>query len=373
MKLTQAKQLLSTLISIPSVSTHEEKIQKFIEKYIKTLGFDPIWVGPNLAVKIAGHQSSKAIIFNAHVDTVPAGDKKLWKSDPFAAKEISGKIYGLGASDDKGAIADLLFLAGKFTKKDPACDVWLTFAVREELDGSGTAELMTWFMKKQAKYYSNIAGVIGEPTNLSKVEIAHKGNVFLKVTTEGNSGHASRPMSPGKHAVENMFSISLRLKTLAKKWEKEYSDKLLGFPTFSNLTSITAGSVASPNKFPDTCTATFDIRTIPSMHDKVVKLVKAAIGKEADIGLVYPPVGCGYTDPNNAIVNIFQKVSGAKIGAFSMGSCDLPFFSSAGIPAVIFGPGDPALGHQTDEYCEISKVAVCAGVYGTIIEEFAKT
>lgn len=363
---------LSTLISIPSVSTHEEKIQKFIEKYTKTLDFDPFWVGPNLAVKIVGHNSSKAIIFNAHVDTVPVGNQKLWNSDPFTAKEIDGKIYGLGACDDKAAVADLLTLSEVFANEKPACDVWLTFVVKEELDGSGTAEFMKWFMKNQAKNYSEIAGVIGEPTNLEKIEIAHKGNIFLKVTTEGSSGHASRPIAPDKHAVEKMFKISDKLKTLASEWEKEYADKFLGSPTVGNLTSIAAGSEASPNKFPDTCTATFDIRTTPLLHDKAVNLIKAEIGQEASVGLVYPPIGCGYTDLNAKIVRIFQKATGIGVAAFSLGSSDLPFFSTYGIPAVIFGPGDPALGHQTDEYCEISKLTECAQVYAKIIEKFAR-
>lgn len=363
-----AGQLIQKLIAISSVSGKEEKIQKYIEKYLHSLGFHPVWVGKNLVVHIAGNDKSKAILFNAHVDTVPAGNEKLWKYSPFDGVVVDGKVYGLGASDEKSAVATLLLLTGVLAKKKPACDVWLTFVVDEETDGSGSAEVVDWFVNNHKKSYKQVAAILGEPTNLSKIEIGHKGNVFLKVTTHGDSGHGSKPYLITHHAVEKMFVVAKKLQKLGKLWKKQYGDPILGIPTIGCFTSITAGSFQSPNKFPDSCVATFDIRTTPALHDSVFSLVAQVLGKTTDMEVVYAPVGCGYTDPKEPIVTALKVVTKVPIGAFSMGSCDMPFFTAAGIPAVIFGPGDPDCCHKENECCSIENIEKCVTVYNNVIE-----
>src|ERR1700730_16571254 len=44
--------------------------------------------------------------FNTHMDVVPVGDG--WSSDPFALKEMDGRLYGRGACDCKGPLAAML-------------------------------------------------------------------------------------------------------------------------------------------------------------------------------------------------------------------------------------------------------------------------
>ena len=39
-----------------------------------------------------------------HIDVVGAGDRQLWRSDPFAGTLAEGRIYGRGALDDKGPL-----------------------------------------------------------------------------------------------------------------------------------------------------------------------------------------------------------------------------------------------------------------------------
>lgn len=362
--------LLQQLIQIPSVSGNEQKIQKFIEKYSRSIGFVPIWVSGNLIIHIAGKDRSKALLFNAHVDTVPPGNVDLWTYGPFTPKIVDGKIYGLGASDEKAAVAVLLMLAKGFSNTKPPCDVWLMFVVKEELDGSGSQEVVDWFCTHYKNQYEETAAVLGEPTNLTTVEIGHKGNIFLRVTTKGSSGHGSVPISWNDHAVGKMMDVARILSRLEKQWKKQYSHAVLGSPTIGMVTSISAGQEASPNVFPSTCTATFDIRTTPNLHADAFELIQKAVKSKGIVSTVYPPVAYGLTDPKTRIVKIVKEVASASV-AISHGSNDLCFFSSAGIPGVVYGPGIAQTMHSINEYVPKKNINLCISIYKDVIEEFS--
>jgi acetylornithine deacetylase/succinyl-diaminopimelate desuccinylase-like protein len=326
-------------------------------------------VSSNVVVKIEG-KSKKGLIFNAHVDTVPAGDTNLWKYGPYSGRIVDDKIYGLGASDEKSAIFILLNLAEQFVRFEPECDIWLTFVVNEEIDGSGTGDFTDWFCEKEKRRYQKVAAVLGEPTGLCKIEIAHKGNIFLKVTARGQSGHGSEPQKIKRHAVYEMMKVAGTLEKLNQRWSESYKNSLLGKPSVGVLTSISAGTNSSPNKFPESCVATFDIRTIPEMHDIALRDIRKIL-KDYNIKCVYSPVAFGFTDPESEIVKVFKNISKAEIGT-SSGSNDMCFFTRAGIPALVFGPGEKKSIHKPNEYCLLSKIEKCTDIYKKAISEYAK-
>lgn len=364
--------VIVNLVQIPSVSGNEKMIQKFIEKYLKSMSCVPICVGENLILSIEGHDRTKALIFNTHVDTVHPGESSLWNHHSLSAKIIGDKVYGLGASDEKAAVAACLGLIASLHTKKPACDVWFMFVVREELDGSGTQEAMKWFVKNYKNQYQSISGILGEPTDLTKLEIGHKGNVFLKLTTYGDSGHGSQPQEIKKHAIMEMYKVAKRLDILGKAWKDRYADQSLGKPTIGLLTSIAGGQTSSPNKFPDSCSATFDIRTTPLLHMRALDEVKKAVGRGVLVELIYEPVLWGKTAKEAEIMSIVKSVSGAKI-TVSETSNDLCFFSAAKIPAVVFGPGTKAAIHKPNEYCLLANIQKCLEIYMKIIDSYGSS
>lgn len=365
------EELLRQLVSIPSVSGQEKEIQKWIFEFLTKLGLKPIHVGPNVAVKIPGTNNKSAIVFDAHVDTVPAGDLKAWKYPPFEGKIVGDRIFGLGSSDCKSGVAMQLELAKEYIKNKPACDVWLAFVIKEELDGSGTKEFVEWFAKKEQGKYKTIAAILSEPADPSKITLAHKGNIFLKVTTYGDSGHGSQPEKIKKHAVLKMFEVARILEKLGKDWGKRYKDPLIGTPSIALLTSISAGAVESPNKFPHSCVATFDIRTTPKLHTKAMTLIKEALSKEVKLDLVCPVAPFGYTSPAEKIVKIVAKLSGAGFNV-SSGSTDQCFFTNANIPAIIYGPGFEPCCHCANEYCDLKNIAKFIEMYKKVVEIYDK-
>ena len=360
--------ILRSLIGINSVSGSEGEIVACIKKYLQNLSFTPITIGDNLLVKIKGESQNKALIFNAHVDTVAIGDKTSWKTPPLEGVVKNDKMYGLGASDEKATIATLLYLARALSIRKPACDVYLTFVAREEIDGSGTKEVLEWFEKHERKKYKAVAGILGEPTGLSEIEIAHKGNIFLTITTKGQSGHGSAPSKIKTHAVLEMIEIVHKLKRLETTWKEKYSDPILGSPTIGLLTSISAGDSTSPNKFPDTCKATFDVRTTPPLHNQAKKEIQTII-TPATVEYTYTPVSYGYTEGKEKIVEITKQVTNATIVASSW-SNDMCFFTEKNIPAVVLGPGERETIHKANEYCFVEKIDTCVQYYHQMIEEF---
>jgi len=361
---------IDALIAIPSVSGGEKKIIDYIQRELSGCGLSCQSIHDNLVVYIAGKNNNTAVIFDMHVDTVSPGTVKNWNTDPYMAVHKNKNIYGLGASDEKAGVASAMALARSYAKTPPACDVYFFFVTHEETDGSGTKAVVSWFMEHKKKKYSQVSAILGEPTDMHAIEIAHKGNIFLKVTTYGESGHGSQPDHIKTHAVFAMMEVAKKLDHLEGMWKRIYKDSILGMPTIGMLTSIVAGSEATPNKFPDSCTATFDVRTTPALHTHALLDMTTAIGGSVDVCVVCDPVSCGYTDPNSKIVRITRQVTGGQVGV-SAGSTDMCFFSEASIPTVVFGPGTKASMHRPNEYCIEKNIEQCIVCYGEIVVEFA--
>ena len=365
--------ILQKLIQVKSCSGQENTIQQFIYSWLKKQKLPVFYQGKNVVVWFKKEKSKKSLIFNAHVDTVSADDLTQWKFDPFKGVIKKGKIYGLGASDEKASVATLMILAQKLAKNQASCDIWLTFVVEEETTGSGTKSFLQWLKNKgYLSKYQVIAGVICEPTNLSKIQIGHKGNIFVKITTFGDSGHGSQPEKVKKFAIDQMIKVKEKICQLEKKWQKEFHHQILGNPTIS-MTAIKAGNTKVPNKFPCSCQATFDIRTTPRLHNNFLEFLKKGLGGfNVKIDSIHPPCPIGLTDKKELIVKVAKQIlPKAQIGLFKA-SCDLCFFSQDKIPAIILGPGNDEVIHQIDEYCEVIKVKKAVSVYQKIINLWEK-
>jgi acetylornithine deacetylase len=372
------KTLIQQLITISSISGQEQTISDFVISWLEEEAeIKAIKIGNgNIAFCIEGEDRNQVLIFNAHLDTVNPGNISDWAYQPFGSSSgviKGGKIYGLGASDEKAGVAALLLLAKKLITEKPLIDVWFTFVTNEEIDGNGTKEVMKYFDKQGIfKQYQSIAGVICEPTGLSEIQIAHKGNVFLQLSARGDAGHGSEPEKIKINAIDELNKIIQKIIKLGKKWQNEYSDGILGTPTVS-LTGFQAGDINVPNSFPSKAVAIFDIRTIPEMHSKVVPEIKRLLKTEnVVVSTIGDPAPPGLTHKNNLIVSTLKKVwPKAKI-ASTAGSTDMCFFSERGISAVIFGPGEIDVVHKPNEFCYLRKIGDCVEIYNQLIMEWAK-
>jgi acetylornithine deacetylase/succinyl-diaminopimelate desuccinylase family protein len=369
--MNEMTKLLADLIKIKSVSGNENEISQFIFDWLKESGIKVTEQDGNIVAYIKGVNSKKALIFNGHMDTVPPGDIKKWKYGPFEPTVVDGKMYGLGASDMKGSLVVMMMCAKKFNKIKPSCDLWFTFVVKEEVDGSGTKESLNWLDRQGClKKYHQLAGIIGEPTGLQEVELGHRGNVFLHVTVTGQSGHGSRPEEIKKHSIKQALQLVERLEKIKGKWQEDYCHKHLGAPTVG-WTGIQAGDFQAPNKFPDQCKLQFDFRTTPSMHQDIKKEIgKWLDGSGAKFSLVSEPCSYGWCDSKEKIVKIVRKIVPKSKLMVSKAATDQCFYTQRNIPAIIFGPGEKKMAHQTNEYFPVNQLEKAFVIYSEIISNF---
>lgn len=362
--------LLIKLVQIESYSGQEEKLADFIVGWAKNNSLPVEKQNGNVLIKFV-RGSHKALIFNAHMDTVKPGDVNFWSASPTgsgAGVVKDNKLYGLGASDDKAAIASFLTLATQLSKSTLPVDIFIVFVTNEETSGSGSQSFVSYFQKTYANKYEDVSVVIGEPTDLETIEIGHRGNIFLKIITSGDSGHGSKPEEIKSHAIFENIKVVQKITKLGVFLIQKYKDSVLGAPSFC-LTGIQSDS-SSVNKVPSSCYSTWDIRTTPKLHNQVVFLIQEVVGKDVKIEFINQPAPFGLTSPKSKIVNLLQSLVPNLKTKISPGSNDICVFTQAGIPAVTFGPGIKDTIHKPDEFAEIDKVEKSVAIYKKLLEEY---
>ncbi|MEM0054281.1 MAG: M20 family metallopeptidase [Nitrososphaeria archaeon] len=327
----------------------------------------------NVVGILRGREEKPALLFNGHLDVVPVGEKSVWKFDPFSGEIFDGKVWGRGATDMKSGIAAMSVAAGLLASKYKLNgDLYITAFAGEETDSIG------------AKHYvdhnslEDIGSIIvTEPTSLDIV-IAEKGTLWLEFETFGKSAHGSQPHI-GVNAIEHMM---LLLQSIKDTWEKipYLKDPYLSQPTI-NIATINGG--VKTNVVPDKCTATIDLRFLPSqnrqviiekMYETIEKLKKEITNFKAEMRIINErqPV---ITSENEEIVKITKELGPLIVGR-ELGIYGVSFYTDAAIfatkrkiPTIILGPGEYdfrnniSLAHQPNEYVRIENLEKAVMLY----------
>ncbi len=89
--------------------------------------------------EIKSSKSEKTILLYNHYDVQPEEPLELWKSPPFKPEVRKGRLYGRGASDDKGELVSRLKLIESYVKVygEPPCNIKFCFEGEEETGSNG--------------------------------------------------------------------------------------------------------------------------------------------------------------------------------------------------------------------------------------------
>jgi len=374
------KELVDSTIQLVQIATenppgNEKRAAPFLKRLLSRMGFKIKTVlSPkgrwNIVAERRWGKGGRTLIFNGHLDVVPAGDPSQWKYPPFEGKLSKGKIYGRGASDMKSGIVSFIHAVSAIERsKIPLLQgaVILHLVSDEESHGHHGTEFLTQTVGIQGD-----AALIGEPTDLQPV-IVQKGALWVRISTFGKSAHGSRPHL-GVNAIGKMTKLMERLNSFLLR--KEHP--LLGKATLS-IGTIQGGTKI--NIVPDRCEIEVDRRILPGEEKEVVLGEMKAIldslrSKDPlfqyrieEIDFAEP----SQVDPEEEIVRIgvqaIEEVMGKKpaLRAFS-GFTDSRFYlNQYHIPTLIFGPGGVDQSHTTDESVEVEALVRAAHIYGLII------
>ena len=361
------KTWLKDLIAIPSPSGGEQAVAAYLAAWARARGLETHTDAGNVVVRLPGRDSSRALILHAHMDVVPPGDPTRWETPPYEPSERDGRIYGSGASDDKAGIAVCMAVAAELGQEPPPVDLWLVWVVCEETDGSGSIAFAEWFQQHRARY-ERIGAVVFESTESRWIEYEAKGSLFLKVTTEGGTGHGAMKALIGESAIVRMADAVHRVEGLEAGWREAGLDQ----PS-AMVTSVRAGDPAVPNKLDPTCELVIDMRTTADMHDQAIPQLSEALADlphRLEVLSACPP---GYTAPDAPFIQAFEQVLPGVEKTRSVASNDQFAFTGMDVPAFVFGPGCREAIHRPNEYVEIALIARSVAVVGTFLEVWATT
>jgi acetylornithine deacetylase len=363
-------------------------------------GLETHWVAEdpqrrNLVGIRRGAGGGRSLALNAHVDTVPPVDPENWvNGSPWNAEIQDGRLYGIGSTDMKGGATAMWLVAQALEDEGVRLggDLLLHSVVGEETmqHELGTSACL-------AAGFRADAAIVTEPTSLPRpltISPIAPGNWYFRILVEGRSTHcgnralAIRPGGPGDaigvNALEKGVKIVEALQELERQWgmTKRHPYFMPGF--FSILPGVFHADpgLDIPFYFSNRAEIAYSLWYPPdesaeSIVDQVEEYVLGACMLDAWLRdhpprfvwvNNWPPASTPWEHPLvQTVVRARETVCGEPFPppspehpvAFGAAS-DASFYEAAGIPSVVFGPGDVKLAHCRDESVDLDEVVVSA-------------
>ncbi|MGX9147098.1 acetylornithine deacetylase [Mesorhizobium sp. 128a] len=356
--------ILDRLVAFPSVAGKPNgDITDWIEAYLAGHGAQvTVLPGPegdrfNLFATI-GPADVSGYILSGHMDVVPAGEPQ-WSSAPFTLRREGERLYGRGTTDMKGFLAAVLAAVPMLTKLRLARPIHFAFSYDEEVGCRGVPHLIARLAELCAK---PLGVIVGEPSGLRAVR-GHKGKAAARVTMNGRSGHSSRP-DLGLNAIHAMAGALSAAVNEAERLTNGPFDPAFE-PPYSSLQAGVIKGGQSVNIIPDSCTLELEARAIPGVDPASLLApvrAKAEASETDGFRVEWTPLSAypALSLPQDApVAALLQELTGeVPIAAVSYGT-EAGLYQSAGIDAIICGPGDIGRAHKPDEYIFTSELAAC--------------
>ena len=363
-----------SLVQIQSHAGDEQAVIKRVREWMVALGYADIRVDEcgNVIGALYGGDGP-VVLYDAHVDIVPAADADQWRYPPYVAELVDDRIYGRGSSDMKGALAAALVSLSAAHADGKLRGTALVSATVGEEHIEGLA------MGHVVDHYRPDLVVICESTAL-KLNIAQRGRAEIQVTVYGKSAHASNP-KVGINALRNMTRLVTALDMLQPP-----SDSLLG-EGILEPTTIISSPYPNVSVIPFRCDARYDRRTlVGETAESVLNPINQIINQLAHDdpsfraeAVIVPGEFVCYTglkltqetfapawqmDADDAWVQAAQRALGdVELGHYSFCTNGSYSLGRKGIPTLGYGPGYEHTAHTTDEYLELTQLFGAAEGY----------
>ncbi|MDQ1617355.1 MAG: succinyl-diaminopimelate desuccinylase [Actinomycetota bacterium] len=334
-----APALTVALCDIESVSGNERALADAIESVLRDLPHLRIDRDGDTVVARTGLGRGERVVIAGHLDTVPLGVNLPCRVD-------GDRIHGCGTTDMKSGVAVALRLAAGLP--DPNRDVTYVFYDNEEVeaDKNGLGRVA----RSSPEWLAGDFAILMEPSNAT-VEGGCQGTLRADVVLRGHRAHSARSWM-GTNAVHAAGEVLTRL---AAYDAAEVVIDGLRYREGLNAVGISGG--VAGNVIPDECRVAVNYRFAPdkSEADAVAVVREVLTGFDVEVTDGAPGALPGLSHPAAAA---FVAMVGRE-PAPKYGWTDVSRFSALGVPAVNYGPGDPNVAHQREEYVDIPLILEC--------------
>lgn len=234
----------------------------------------PCGFRPNISARVPG-KSSRTLWVIGHMDVVPPGDARLWKSPPYELRVEGDYLYGRGVEDNQQAIVTGMLAAEALLSNGilPDISLGLLFVSDEE---TGMRHGLPHVLQSVPDLIGrNDMFLVPDMGNRegTMVEIAEKSCLWLRITVTGKQCHASTP-DDGINSLVAASACVLEMERLYRKFRKKNP---LFSPSWSTFVpSKKEANVENINMLPGCDVFYLDCRVLPEYNlDAVEEQVRA--------------------------------------------------------------------------------------------------
>ena len=334
----------------------------------------------NVYAQFNGEKPGKTLMFNGHIDVMPADEVEEWTTPPFSPTIRDGKLYGRGTADMKGGLMAAT-MAVKLLQDAGipfSGSVKITSVCDEEGGGNGSMQAIMSGQRAD--------GVVVCEGTSDELILAHMGFVFFRVKFAGKACHSGAKQN-GVSAIEKAIKVIQALNEKEHEWLLHYKHPLLPAPNL-NVGLIhggTAGSTVAEECMFEVC-----VHYLPNQmsHNQVVKefqdVVERVAKSDAWLEEHLPEIqitqfGGGFEmEENSPFVDSFKRAYSEARGKAvkvvgSPAGCDSRLWRNiAECPTIQFGPGNLAQCHAVDEWLDLEAYLQSILIYAELILDFCQ-
>lgn len=365
-----AVELLGRLVRKPSLGPHAAATREALDVLAGFLRGAEVNVDihesptgvPTLVACVNSGLPGPNILLQGHMDVVPVDVQ--WERDPFGAEIEDGFLHGRGSCDMKAGIASFAGVVSALQSTGSLARGSVTLLVDADEETGSDEGLIPYIGEHGLADYD--WAICAEPTALAPY-LGNRGLLWITVTVTGKAAHAGIP-SAGRNPIPLAANIIGALPTRAGDPGPH------GCPPSSlTVTTFTSGTVV--NSIPDEAVFTIDRRLVPgesaeAVFDEIDRAVRRTAGPHGDFTVTvsttkqWPP--CLLAADSPLAVAAAGAAASTEFG-FDEACNDASFLSQAGVPTIIWGPGDPDLAHTSREKVAVADVGRAMRMYASAI------
>ncbi|HEU4941641.1 MAG TPA: M20/M25/M40 family metallo-hydrolase [Gaiellaceae bacterium] len=373
------------LVSTPSYTGSEEACARGIARELEELGLGVMWQQveegrANVLGTWPGEGGGPTLMFNGHLDTSYSGEEP-WLRDIAGFRpegfERDGRIYGLGISNMKGALACYVEAVRSLIEEGVRLkgDVMIA-AVCGEIEKTQQGEAQGPEYRGYAAGSRHLVGhggaadmcILGEPTE-NKLVLAHFGTLWVRLRVHGPFVHTA--FSSGRveeNSIVKMRRVLDAVLAFLPEWEEEMSyGDVRGV---ANVGAIQGGFGWRVSRTPHATDLFLDLRVPPDvpMAEARRRTLAFARGLEGVDAEVYVTAPGAEVDESSPVVEAVADAHEAVFGSpperdVTRWFSDASVLSRYGIATINYGTSSGLPDAELGENLEISGLVKTAEVY----------